>query len=216
MFTFRFKSYRFSQYLLLIALMVLVSSGLSAAGSTQKKCAEFNEYCLNHWDCCSNSCMSYLYRCTRGYNVYPYPFLGVSYKPTVTLDQILQQNFGDPIPQPAAKPQPQPQTYINNRFAEIDNSEQTTSSAEITIVLQNSSPETTTKIPVFVENRLDEAAATNEIKQTESVAASTTTTTTTDGNRGCLEIGAKVNVTGTRSAVANVVMDFYINASHNE
>ena len=42
MFTFRFKSYRFSQYLA-VALMVLVSSG-AMAGQTQKKCAEFNEY----------------------------------------------------------------------------------------------------------------------------------------------------------------------------
>lgn len=150
--------------------------------------------------------MSYLYRCTRGYNVYPYPFLGVSYKPEVTLEQILQQNFGDPIPQSVDAAQPQP--YFASRFGSIeDNTEMTTNSAEITIILQNS-PETTTvknqqqnsKIPSILANRLGEVE-TNEIKQIEAAEAttttvsttlSTTTTTAAVGNHSCLEIGAKV------------------------
>ncbi|XP_023292710.2 uncharacterized protein LOC111676058 [Lucilia cuprina] len=217
MFTFRFNSYRIFQYLL---ILIFVSSEV-IAGQTPKKCAAFNEYCQNHWDCCSNSCMSYLYRCTRGYNVYPYPFLGVSFKPSVTLDQILEQNFGSSNYIPVTQPKP----YFASRFGVPDDAGTT----EVEIVLQTKSDETnqessTLKNPVIMEqsttfknpvvlqqesttlrnpvvlqentavfeNRLGEEVTETQKKTTDDVQTTQTTLdTSTTEKPSCSEIGVK-------------------------
>ncbi|KAL0831924.1 hypothetical protein ABMA28_001443 [Loxostege sticticalis] len=31
-----------------------------------KKCAEIGSFCMNHSDCCSNSCLGYMKRCVSG------------------------------------------------------------------------------------------------------------------------------------------------------
>lgn len=69
--------------------------------------------------------MSYLYRCARGHGVYPYPFLGVSYNPSVSLEQILDQNFGSA---PA-------KSYFASRVGVDDD---LAAATEIQIVLQKS------------------------------------------------------------------------------
>ncbi|XP_073820304.1 uncharacterized protein [Musca autumnalis] len=97
-------------FMVVLILLAVFGENVNAVeGNTIKKCAEINEYCQNHWDCCSNSCLSYLYRCVRSYNVYPYPFLGVTVIPTVTLEDIIAQNFGPrnvKPPAPAVAPVP--------------------------------------------------------------------------------------------------------------
>ncbi|XP_055850788.1 uncharacterized protein LOC129915323 [Episyrphus balteatus] len=47
--------------LLLIVFLTLASSSLAAIDTT---CKNPGEYCLNHWDCCTNTCLSYLYKCS--------------------------------------------------------------------------------------------------------------------------------------------------------
>ncbi|KAM7360704.1 uncharacterized protein ACRADG_007112 [Cochliomyia hominivorax] len=194
MFTFRFKSYRIFQYIL---ILVFVSSEV-IAGQTPKKCAAFNEYCLNHWDCCSNSCMSYMYRCTRGYNVYPYPFLGVSYKPTVTLDHILEQNFGSPNSLPSAQSKP----YFISRFGGTDEAETT----EVQIVLKNSEETATDannsentinkqeNVNAILENNLADifaGAENSNNKETFSTTEKAVSSNTTTEKPSCSEIGVK-------------------------
>lgn len=170
----------------------------------------FNLKCLNHWDCCSNSCMSYMYRCTRGYNVYPYPFLGVSYKPTVTLDDILAENVGNPNALPSeSKP------YFVSRFG----GEPESTSTEVQIILKNSQETTTLKNEKqnnngdLLENRLAEILGVPEkhnneevLKTTEADISSSTvkpsndeilkttesTVSTSTVKAGCSEIGVKV------------------------
>uniref|UniRef100_A0A1I8MV88 WAP domain-containing protein n=1 Tax=Musca domestica TaxID=7370 RepID=A0A1I8MV88_MUSDO len=144
-------------------LVALLCEGVSAGQVNQvKKCAEINEYCQNHWDCCSNSCLSYLYRCVRSYNVYPYPFLGVTHIPTVTLEDILAQNFGPqnvkPAPAVAAAvpvaPAPVPAYKVpsfESRFNGDDNAIANNDDKEVKvdIVLQDQKPvllETTTDV----------------------------------------------------------------------
>ncbi|XP_013114181.1 uncharacterized protein LOC106091997 [Stomoxys calcitrans] len=80
-------------YQFLLGVVLLLALFAKVEGT--KRCAELDEYCINHWDCCSNSCLSYKYRCVRTFNVFPYPFLGTaSQQPTITLDELLAQNFG--------------------------------------------------------------------------------------------------------------------------
>ncbi|XP_065366996.1 uncharacterized protein LOC135959829 [Calliphora vicina] len=200
MFTLRWNSYRIFQYLLILFFV----SRAVIAGQTPKKCAAFNEYCQNHWDCCSNSCMSYMYRCSRGYNVYPYPFLGVSYKPTVTFDQILEQNFGSSNAIPAYQPKP----YFVSRFGGLDEA----STTEVQIVLQKKSEETTTtattnneltstlKNPIelpetiaVVENRLGEELNVTQRKDNADVLPTTEAALVTSSTTKppCSEIGVK-------------------------
>ncbi|XP_037951621.1 uncharacterized protein LOC119682287 [Teleopsis dalmanni] len=92
MFLLRASFYR--QILSLLLLIFVVVQGQKYA---QKRCAELTEYCQVDWDCCSNRCMSYLYRCTRNYtkqNNYIH-FEVPSQNPTsyATLDEILASNF---------------------------------------------------------------------------------------------------------------------------
>lgn len=48
---------------LIVTCIAIVALGNIPISTAQKQCVEQGEYCQNHWDCCSNSCMSFTYRC---------------------------------------------------------------------------------------------------------------------------------------------------------
>uniref|UniRef100_A0A0A1X839 Tyrosinase inhibitor n=1 Tax=Zeugodacus cucurbitae TaxID=28588 RepID=A0A0A1X839_ZEUCU len=51
----------------------------------QRKCAEYNEYCQEHWECCSNTCLTYSYRCIGKRRP------GVLYeRPSMTFEDLLE------------------------------------------------------------------------------------------------------------------------------
>lgn len=55
-------------YSKIISVILLLSIFCWAAANGQaatEKCAEIEEYCQNHWDCCSGSCLSFSYKCVR-------------------------------------------------------------------------------------------------------------------------------------------------------
>lgn len=145
--------------------------------------------------------MSYMYRCTRGNNVYPYTFLSVSYKPTVTLEQILEQNFGSSNSIPATQPKP----HFVSRFGDGEEADET-AATDVQIILQKSEQEpvnesTTLKNPADFQktelhNGLEEVLNGTYQKDYDNVLktaeASETTTTTTTENPSCLAIGEKV------------------------
>ncbi|XP_054742550.1 uncharacterized protein LOC129247442 [Anastrepha obliqua] len=53
--------------------------------ATQIKCAEYNEYCQEHWECCSNTCLTYSYRCIGKKR--PIPAVE---RPTLTFEELLE------------------------------------------------------------------------------------------------------------------------------
>ncbi|XP_011213461.2 uncharacterized protein LOC105233179 [Bactrocera dorsalis] len=51
----------------------------------QRKCAEYNEYCQEHWECCSNTCLTYSYRCIGKRRPGP-----LYERPSMTFEELLE------------------------------------------------------------------------------------------------------------------------------
>ncbi|XP_067625592.1 uncharacterized protein [Eurosta solidaginis] len=72
-----------SKIILQFASLFFVTCDFSLGA--QKKCAEYNEYCQEHWECCSNTCLTYSYRCIGKKHSTP------SFdRPALTLEEILE------------------------------------------------------------------------------------------------------------------------------
>ncbi|XP_075168562.1 uncharacterized protein LOC142240707 [Haematobia irritans] len=171
----------FLKMLLILALFVAVEGN--------KKCAELDEYCINHWECCSNSCLSYKYRCVRTFNVYPYPFLGASTtQPSMTLNQLLEMNFGS-----------QNTNNVNTKSSHAAAIGKGISFAPRFNVEENAlaDEETTVNIVLLdandqqVTSEIPSTTVVSEVSSTPTPAPPQPSSTTTTSEEPCKEIGSK-------------------------
>lgn len=65
----------------LVLCLVICDNSLGAL----RKCAEYNEYCQEHWECCSNTCLTYSYRCIGRRRPGP-----LYERPSMTFDDLLE------------------------------------------------------------------------------------------------------------------------------
>uniref|UniRef100_W8C5Q8 Uncharacterized protein n=1 Tax=Ceratitis capitata TaxID=7213 RepID=W8C5Q8_CERCA len=70
-------------HFLLFAVLCLAICDIAAGA--ERKCAEYNEYCQEHWECCSNTCLTYSYRCIGKRR--PGPIVA---QPAMTFDELLE------------------------------------------------------------------------------------------------------------------------------
>ncbi|XP_017489124.1 PREDICTED: uncharacterized protein LOC108377376 isoform X2 [Rhagoletis zephyria] len=75
-----------SKFLFLACLSAVICA---FAFSAERKCAEYNEYCQEHWECCSNTCLTYSYRCIGKKR--PSLTFGA---PSMSFDELLDSIYG--------------------------------------------------------------------------------------------------------------------------
>nr|XP_014098399.1 uncharacterized protein LOC106623411 [Bactrocera oleae] len=69
------------KFLFFVVLCLVICDNTLGA---QRKCAEYNEYCQEHWECCSNTCLTYSYRCIGKRRPGP-----LYERPSMTFDELL-------------------------------------------------------------------------------------------------------------------------------
>jgi len=87
--------------LIVLYLVLFADSSISGISTTSnvivKHCMEDGGYCQNSWDCCSNRCLSFSYKCVKGPPSAGYkPFVPVEGPTLISVDSVddLINRFG--------------------------------------------------------------------------------------------------------------------------